>query len=150
MLDEAMTRLIPGPVEANDHRPPGERISAIIDSWLDLLKKEYSDLTPLLMDMFDYDSETQKFKIRPNLKFRTNIDIKLRIRYYLYSFLRRMEIEKKNPTFDEIIFNIMPLLKNGKTPEHQTILSVLKDIGEHIGEDKWQLKNEQQLNLFGI
>ncbi|HEY5122513.1 MAG TPA: DNA methyltransferase [Ignavibacteria bacterium] len=118
--------------------------------FLDLLKKEYSDLTPLLIDLFDYDMETQKFKIKPNLKFKTNIDIKLRIKYYLFSFLRRKELEKKIPTFDEIVFNIMPLLKNGITPEHQTILSVLEDIGMHVGQNRWQLKSEQQMNLFGI
>jgi len=34
----------------------------------------------------------------------------------------------------------MPLLKNGKTPEEQTILSVLEDIAERYGKDCWRLK----------
>jgi hypothetical protein len=34
----------------------------------------------------------------------------------------------------------MPLLKNGLTPEHQTILSVLEDLAERIGEEGWRLK----------
>ena len=76
------------------------------------------------------------------------MDVRLRIRYYLLSYLRRKDRENHNPHFDEIILNILPLLKNGDTPENQTILSVLKDIAEHVGEDRWKLKNEGQGSLF--
>jgi 16S rRNA G966 N2-methylase RsmD len=116
--------------------------------FLDLLKKEYTDLTPLLMGNFDYNETNEQFTIKKDTKFRTHIDIKLRIHYYLLSYLRRKEREKHNPTFDEIILNIIPLLKNGTTPEHQTILSVLENIGKHIGNDCWKLKGDEgQLKL---
>jgi hypothetical protein len=59
-----------------------------------------------------------------------------------------MENNKSYPNFDEIIFYIIPFLKNGITPEHQTILSVLEDIGEHVGENKWKLEKEDQPALF--
>ncbi|QYX30403.1 MULTISPECIES: hypothetical protein [Sphaerospermopsis] len=59
-----------------------------------------------------------------------------------------MERERKNPSFDEIVLHLLPLLKNGTTPENQTILTVLQDIGERIGEDSWRLKREGQLSLF--
>lgn len=50
------------------------------------------------------------------------------------------------PTFDEIILNIMPLLKNGATPEDQTILKVLESVAERVGTDRWRLiKGDQQL-----
>jgi hypothetical protein len=112
--------------------------------FLDLLKKEYTDLSPLLLDKFDYDSKTDKYTIKKNTKFQTHIDVRLRIRYYLISYLRRMERENKIPTFNDIVFSILPLLKNGITPEHQTILNVLEDIGEKIGEDGWKLKQKGQ------
>ncbi len=70
--------------------------------FLDLLKKEYSDLTPLLLSDFDFDEETHLFSIKKDGKFKTHIDLNLRIRYYLISFLRRQMLEKKQPTFDEI------------------------------------------------
>src|ERR1035437_8381824 len=92
--------------------------------FLDLLKKEYTDLTPLLLENFDYNSKTEIFTIKPDTKFRTHIDVRLRIRYYLLSYLRRMSRENTNPHFDEIILYILPLLKNGMTPGNQTILSV--------------------------
>lgn len=117
--------------------------------FLDLLKKEYTDLTPLLLDRFDYSPKTQKYNIRENAKFQTHVPLQLRIRYYLISFLRRMERENREPAFDEIILYILPLLKNGITPEHQTILGVLEDIGERVGDNSWRLKKER-LGLFDI
>jgi hypothetical protein len=115
--------------------------------FLDLLKKEYSDLTPILMESFEYDEATELFTIRKDTKFTTQIDVRLRIKYYLMSYLRRAEREQKTLTFDEIVMKILPLLKNGSTPENQTILSVLEDIGERIGHDEWRLKRNGQLQL---
>jgi hypothetical protein len=117
--------------------------------FLDLLKKEYSDLTPILLSEFTYDSANEIFKLKEEAKFKTQIDVKLRIKYYLISYLRRMDREHKSPTFDEIVMNIIPLLRNGQTPESQTISSVLEDIGEHIGDNKWRLKEEGQTKMFG-
>lgn len=117
--------------------------------FLDLLKKEYSDLTPFLLDTFNYDEKTELFTIRLNQKFKTHIDLNLRVKYYLISFLRRQELEHKQTTFDDIVLHILPLLKNGITPEAQTILNVLEDIAEHGVNKSWQLKkSEEQHTLF--
>ncbi|MDR0304431.1 MAG: type I restriction enzyme HsdR N-terminal domain-containing protein, partial [Chitinispirillales bacterium] len=110
--------------------------------FLDLLKKEYVDLTPILSDRFDYDDKTEKYRIKKNTKFQTQIDVRLRIKYYLISYLRRMERENKLASFNDIVLDILPLLKNGVTPDNQTILSVLEDICERVGEDSWRLKKE--------
>jgi hypothetical protein len=59
-----------------------------------------------------------------------------------------MEREKKSPLFDEIVLAILPLLRNGTTPESQTILNVLEDIAEHVGQESWRLKREGQATLF--
>ena len=116
--------------------------------FLDLLKKEYSDLTPILMGNFDYNEETELFSLKKDAKFKSHLDVKLRIKYYLISYLRRMERENKTSTFDEIVLHLLPLLKNGTTPENQTILNVLEDIAETTGVDSWRLKREGQLSLF--
>ncbi len=62
--------------------------------------------------------------------------------------MRRIEHEKYQPTFDDIVLNIMPHLRNGVTPEQQTILSVLEQIAERVGEDSWRLTTEGQQHLF--
>lgn len=118
--------------------------------FLDLLKKEYTDLTPILKNNFDYDSNTQKYQLRKNTAFTTHIDVNMRIRYILRSFLVRMEREHKKVSFDDIIMNVIPLLRNGSTPENQTVLKVLEDIGQRSGDNYWTLKKDDpQLNLFG-
>ena len=88
------------------------------------------------------------FTIKKNTKFKTHLDVRLRIKYYLISYLRRMERENKAPHFDEIILAILPLLKNGTTPESQTISNVLEDIAERVGQDGWRLKRDGQTTLF--
>lgn len=116
--------------------------------FLDLLKKQYTDLTPVLIDKYDYNAATGKYSIKQNSKFQTHIDEKLRVRYYLLSYLRRMQAQNKYSHFDDIVLYIMPLLKNGTTPEKQTILNVLEIIAERVGEDSWKLKKAGQRNLF--
>jgi DNA modification methylase len=122
-------------------------ISGLELGFLDILSKEYKDLTPILNDNFDYHTQTKTFHIRENKKFKTNIPLDLRIRYFLLSYLRRKEKLKIFPTTDDIILDIMPLLKNGVTPENQTILKVLERIADHIGNNMWRIKKKGQLSL---
>lgn len=116
--------------------------------FLDILAKEYADLTPLLMESFEFDDNTKTYNLRKNKKFKTHIPLELRVRYFVVSYLTRMEHLNRNPTFDDIILHIMPLLKNGVTPEHQTILNVLESVAERIGADRWRLTKTGQQVLF--
>jgi hypothetical protein len=118
--------------------------------FLDLLKKEYSDLTSLLLNNFEYDEKTEIFTLKKEMKFKTKIDDKLRVKYYLLSYLRRKERENISVSFDDIIKNIMPLLKNGNTPEDQTILTVLEDIAERIDNGNWRLKKYGQQTIYDL
>lgn len=115
--------------------------------FLDILSREYKDLTPILMNEFDYDQQTKKFYIRQNQKFKTKIPLDMRIRYFLLSYMKRKELAKEYPTTDDIILDIMPLLRNGVTPENQTILIVLKSIADEYEDNKWKLKQDGQLKL---
>lgn len=62
--------------------------------------------------------------------------------------LRQLEREGTFPRFDDIILEIMPLLRNGLTPDNQTVLSVLENIADRVGEDRWKLRESGQGNLF--
>ena len=116
--------------------------------FLDVLSKKYQDITPFLLANFDYDKENEKYLLKKNAKFRSQIPIELRIRFYLVSMLRRLAREGKPTHFSDIILEIMPLLRNGVTPDKQTILGVLEDIAVRVGEDSWKLKESGQGNLF--
>ena len=116
--------------------------------FLDVLSKKYQDITPFLLANFDYDRESEKYLLKKNTKFRSQIPIELRIRFYLVSMLRRFAREGKPTHFSDIILEIMPLLRNGVTPDNQTILGVLEDIAVRVGEDSWKLKEAGQGHLF--
>lgn len=116
--------------------------------FLDLLSREYQDISPLLTSSFEYNEASKKFYIPEDKRFKSQLDVRLRIRYYLISFLKRKEREGVYPTSDEIVWGVMPLLKNGKTPENQTILSVLEEVASHVGTG-WRLKESAgQLKLL--
>lgn len=115
--------------------------------FLDILSKEYADLTPLLIESFEFDQVMKTFNIRKNKKFKAHIPLELRVRYFVVSYMKRMETLKRDPRIDEIIFNIMPLLKNGSTPERQTILTVLESVAKRVGVDGWRLLNNGQQEL---
>jgi len=110
--------------------------------FLDLLAKEHNDITPFLLQNFSYNEKEQTYSIAKNKGFRSKLDVRLRIRFYLLPYLNRCEREGKDARFDDIVQSIMPLLKNGTTPAEQTILNVLEDIGEHYGKDCWRVKTE--------
>ena len=118
--------------------------------FLDVLSKKYQDITPFLLANFDYDRGAENYLLKKNTKFRSQIPIELRIRFYLVSMLRRFAREGKPTHFSDIILEIMPLLRNGVTPDNQTILSVLENIADRVGEDSWRLKESGQRNLFDL
>jgi hypothetical protein len=122
-------------------------IQGMEKGFLDLLKKQYSDFIPLLDKAFDYDPVEHKWQLKKNSPILKNLDVHVRIRYYLRSYLKRMEDEKKHADTDGIILHILQLLRNGTTPAGQTILGVLEDIGEHDGKDGWRLKPDAHMEL---
>jgi DNA modification methylase len=115
---------------------------------LDLVAKKYKDLSEFLAANFDYDNETKKYNLKKETKFRANIPVEVRIKYYIISMMRRLAREGQYPHIDDIYLEIMPLLKNGKTPEEQTILNVLQTIAAKTGEDQWKLFEAGQGELF--
>ncbi|MDR2170434.1 MAG: type I restriction enzyme HsdR N-terminal domain-containing protein [Planctomycetaceae bacterium] len=152
-MTEVIIQTIEGIIAKND----GATLEQINDElirkglelgFLDLLAKKYSDILPLLQQNFSYDKEKNLYSIPVDQGFKSQIDVNVRIMFYLKSCLTRYERQDKEAHFDEIILEIMPLLKNGKTPSSQTILNVLEDIAERVGNDCWKLKKSGQQNLF--
>ena len=125
-------------------------IKGIELGFLDLLSKKYDDLSPILDSYFDMDSDTKKYHLPQNKKFRSSIDVDLRIKYFLLSYLQRMHQQGIDPDFDEIVLRIMPLLKNGVTPEYQTILNVLREVAYETEEGKWRAKSAGQMRMDGF
>lgn len=122
----------------------------LVLGFLDVLSKKYADITPFLANNFDFHDESQTYHIRKNTKFKSQLPVELRIKYYLVSMMRRLAHQNEYPSFDDIILDLMPLLKNGITPDDQTILSVLESVADPFVGDKWKLKDEGQGELFNL
>lgn len=113
------------------------------------LGKMYNDLTPLINENFDFDKTSGKYHIKKGEKFKSHfIDIKTRTRYFVLSFLRGCERQNRRVTLDDITLEVIPLLKNGITPEKKLISDILKEIAvpnKETGE--WRLK-PKEASLF--
>lgn len=110
--------------------------------FLDILSKEHSDITPLLTEHFNFEQQTEKYHIKKNTKFKSHIPLDLRILYFLKSYLQRQNRENNYPNFDDIVYDIMPMLQNGVTPEEQNIRNVLEHIATHKNNG-WILKVDE-------
>lgn len=125
-------------------------IKGIELGFLDLLSRKYDDLSPLLDAYFDLEDETQKYHLPKNKKFKSAIPVDLRLRYFLLSYMKRQHQQGIDPKFDDIVQSIMPLLKNGITPEDQTILNVLQVFAHKTPDDRWRLRDEGQMRMDGF
>jgi len=119
-------------------------IKGIELGFLDLLSKKYDDLSPLLDSYFDLDPKTQQYQMPANKQFKSAIPLELRLRYFLLSYLRRKRQARVDPDFSQIVQAIMPMLKNGLTPERQTILNVLRDLARELPNGRWRLRDTGQ------
>lgn len=155
-LGMEMTQLIMQTIEAVIAMKQGATLEEIYNElivrgmelgFLHELGKEHQNIPSLLRDNFDFNEKKQIYQIRKNAKFKTQIPLEVRIKYYLISYMRQMQRQDVCPRFDDIVLNIMPLLKNGITPKHQTILGVLKRVAEHVGEGRWKMVEGKQLEL---
>ena len=125
-------------------------IKGIELGFLDLLSRKYDDLSPLLETYFILDVETQKYHLPHNKKFKSAIPVDLRLRYFLLSYLKRKHQNGIDPEFSDIVQSIMPLLKNGITPEDQTILNVLNVWARKTPSGRWRLRDEGQIRMDGF
>ena len=125
-------------------------IKGIELGFLDLLTKKYDDLSPLMEAYFDLDDEMQKYHLPQNKKFKSAIPVDLRLRYFLISYMKRQHQHGVDPEFSDIVQSIMPLLKNGITPENQTILNFLRLWAREMPGGRWRLRDEGQMRMDGF
>lgn len=107
------------------------------------LSEMFNDLTAFINQNFDYDNSSGKYHIRQGEKFKSQIDIKVRAKYFILSFLRGAERRNEKSTFDDICLEVIPLLKNGITPDEEYIKDILEEVAipnKTTGE--WKLKTD--------
>ncbi len=124
-------------------------IRGLEQGFLHLLSKKYKSLIPILQDSFNFDTVTKRYHIKKAAAFKTHVPVEKRIRYYLTSFLKEKLEAGEDPTIDDVILEVMPLLRNGSTPSDQTIINVLKEIAQPVDNNGWRLRQKSyQRELF--
>jgi hypothetical protein len=106
------------------------------------VKKDFADITPLLNEEFDFIDVDENWQIRPNTKLGSFVPMDERIKFYVKDYLKSVAREGKKATFDEIIYNVMPMLINGEQPTHESILQVLEKIAHYPDGQHWILVDE--------
>ncbi|RAX54051.1 hypothetical protein CCY99_05050 [Helicobacter sp. 16-1353] len=111
------------------------------------LGKMFENLTPIINQHFDYDETSKKYHIKKGEKFKNHtIDIRDRTKYFIISFLRSCERQRKKVSFDDICLEVIPLLKNGIIPSKDLIRDTLEEIAS-IDSGFYRLKGVER-SLF--
>lgn len=112
------------------------------------LRDKITDITPLIGDKFEYNQITKRWYVPPNTKLGSYLPVDVRIRFYVESFLNNCERRDVKATLDMIWADLMPNLKNGRQPTHQTILKEISRIAEPYNDIYWRLQKERQEEIF--
>jgi hypothetical protein len=115
------------------------------DMFFDAASKNMNDILAILESDFEL-KEDDLWHIKPERQVGNFIPTKLRIQYYVMSYLRKVG----KADFDDIITSILPLLTNGHHPTRDDIASVLKEIGISHDGKTWELKDESTLAVQGV
>lgn len=115
-------------------------IRGLEQGFLHVLSKEFADVTPFVIENFDFDPTRKVYLIRASRKLGGHIDLEVRAEYYVVSYLRAQNRDNIDPTFDEIVLNVMPLLRNGTTPDDQTFGKILEKVAVQVGVGRFKLK----------
>jgi hypothetical protein len=90
--------------------------------------------------------EDELWHIKPERQVGNFIPSRLRIQYYVISYLRK----KGKANFDDIITTVLPRLTNGHRPSRDDIADVLKEIAiSHDGKN-WELRDPSTLAIQGV
>ena len=115
------------------------------DLFFDAASKNIGDILAILESDFDLD-ENNLWQIRAERQVGNFIPTRVRIRYYVIGYLRK--VGKAN--FDSIVTTILPLLINGHRPTKQDISDVLNEIAISYDGINWELKDPSVLAVQGI
>lgn len=115
---------------------------------LGTVASEIGDITPLLSEEFDYDKDAKLWHPKPNKKLGCHIPLNQRIRFYVLDFLNRCVLLDKKATIDDIIFHVLPKLKNGEQPTEQHIIDEVRKIAVPYKGKYWVVPKDRRQYSF--
>lgn len=112
------------------------------NGYLHLLAKMGDNFLIFVNQNFEYNMQDKKYRIKSGTKFKgSSVPLEDRTRYFIVSYLGRCEIEGRKAIFDEICLEVIPLLKNGVTPDNRFINEILEEVATlNKKTGAWKLK----------
>lgn len=112
------------------------------NGYLHLLAKMGDNFLIFVNQNFEYNMQDKKYRIKSGTKFKgSSVPLEDRTRYFIVSYLGRCEIEGRKAIFDEICLEVIPLLKNGVTPDDRFIKEILEEVATlNKKTGGWKLK----------
>lgn len=107
---------------------------------LDIVAKMQTDLAPFMEKNFERRNDKWYVKEEDYRKLGDYIPLRARLGLFIPSIIVRLNKTVKEFSFDDIYKNLLPLLANGRTPEREEIIAVLRDYGEETTSGKWKIR----------
>jgi len=107
---------------------------------LDIVTKMQTDLAPFMERNFQRRNDKWYVKEEDYGKLGDYIPLRARLNLFIPSMIVRLNKTVREFSFDDIYKNLLPLLANGRTPEKEEIIAVLRDYAEETTSGKWRTK----------
>ncbi len=118
-------------------------IKAVEGNYIDRIARKFESFIPAINERFECN-EDKKYHLREHSSFSNyNIDLEKRVEYFIRAKLGRAKKDKIGLQFDDIVFEVIPLSKNGVQANKKMIRDILQELAFEIN-NKWYLKDKEQ------
>jgi 16S rRNA G966 N2-methylase RsmD len=111
--------------------------------------RKHGDITPLLKQFFDFESDTGRWQLRNDARPVASLPKKQMVRYFIARLLSRRGLEGKSVTEAEVRKHVQTSLNNGAAISNKTVRLVLKKVAHSPDNRHWiPLERGGQRTLF--
>ncbi|MDE7173508.1 MAG: type I restriction enzyme HsdR N-terminal domain-containing protein [Helicobacter sp.] len=124
-------------------------IKAVEGNYIDMIAKKFENFIPAINERFELDKETKKYHLHENASFSNyDIPIEKRVEYFIRAILGRAKEKGHGVSFNDIVFQVIPLTKNGVQANNKLIRDILEEIAyEDKDSGEWRPKGGE-MSLF--
>lgn len=108
---------------------------------------EIGDVVPLLSEEFVYEEDLKVWYPKPNRKLGCHIPLDQRIRFYVVDYLNNCARKGNRATIDDIVFHVLPKLKNGEQPTKHHIMDEIRKVAVPYKDRYWTLLKDEQFKF---
>ena len=121
-------------------------IKAMNNGYLDKLAGKFENFIPSINERFELDNSTQKYHLKEYSSFSNyEIPLELRVQYFIKTKLLRAKMNQKGVSFNDIVFEVLPLSKNGIQANQKMIREILEQLGYEDKQTRlWYLKDKEK------